>query len=155
MSFRNFVNKQKPLITVVSLILVGVAIYTSFSTLKGTPRGEIQTRAYYTTDDGKTWFVDDVNKAPPFETADGKIAVGAVIVSCQGGKNPFPLYLWRYSEEAKKALEQNRTVDLTYMRELKKPGDSQWVSMRDMVRASALQSVSCPPGQSDYVELIP
>ncbi len=65
---------------------------------------QIPTQAYYSVDDGQTFFADDINLVPPFEK-DGKMAVRAHVFTCDGGKTPFVAYLERYTPEAKGKIE--------------------------------------------------
>jgi hypothetical protein len=69
-----------------------------------------RTTAFFSTDDGKSYFVDDLANIPPFKTSDGKTAYRAHVVQCPKG-DPFVLYLERYSDEDKKKLEQALKAD--------------------------------------------
>jgi hypothetical protein len=53
-------------------------------------------KAYYSTDDGKTWFADDINKTYPFDHA-GHAAYRAFIFQNTDGST-FCGYLLRLSE---------------------------------------------------------
>lgn len=72
--------------------------------------------AFYSADDGKTWFLDSVRKATPFDH-DGSQAYSAVLYRCAGGK-PFVGYLQKWPGGLP-------TDDPP---EVKTPGDSRWVS---------------------------
>ncbi len=61
-------------------------------------------QAFFTTDDGETWFADSAYRVAPFDH-DGKPAVIAQVYSYGGGKNKFCAYLAKYTPEAKKRLE--------------------------------------------------
>jgi len=61
-------------------------------------------QAFFTTDDGETWFADSAYRVAPFEHA-GKEAVIAQVYSYAGGNKQFCAYLAKYTPEAKQKLE--------------------------------------------------
>jgi hypothetical protein len=61
------------------------------------------TRAFYSDDDGQTYFVDSVYDFPPFDH-DGKTAVEAVLA--ESGGHYFVAYLARYKPAARKQLQE-------------------------------------------------
>ena len=87
MGIRETLNKNPGITTGATagiiLLAVGFIIYQ----LSGGGTPSVATKAYFTIDDGKTWFSDDINKVPPFDK-DGKQAVKAYVYECPGGK-PF------------------------------------------------------------------
>lgn len=88
---------------VVIVVILAAAAYFLSSSAPAPSSGP--TKAYFSVDDGKTWFIDDINKYPPFDH-DGKTAVRARVFSADGGKSTFCGYLERYTPEAKAKLEQ-------------------------------------------------
>jgi hypothetical protein len=70
-------------------------------------------RAFYTTDEGQTWFADVLYRATPFDH-EGKPAYGAIVVECDG--KPYVALLTRLSDaflyEAR-ALEAGIRFNLT------------------------------------------
>jgi hypothetical protein len=62
-------------------------------------------QAFYSIDDGKTYFIDEAGKIPPFKK-DGKDAVRAHVFTCDGGKTKFVGYLEAYSPQDKKVMEE-------------------------------------------------
>src|SRR3954467_5625843 len=63
-------------------------------------------QAYFTIDDGKSWFPDDSTKLSPF-TKDGKTAYRVFVWTCDKGKTKFVSHLQRYTEETKAQIEQS------------------------------------------------
>src|SRR5215469_441335 len=61
-------------------------------------------QAYYTDDDGATWFADSAYKVAPFDH-NGKTAVIAEVYSYDGGGKKFCAYVAKYTPDAKKKLE--------------------------------------------------
>src|SRR5690242_6366191 len=45
-------------------------------------------KSWYTSDNGSTWFADDLSKLPPFEK-DGKTVSRVYLYSCPGETKPF------------------------------------------------------------------
>jgi hypothetical protein len=93
--------------------------------------------AFFSDDDGKTYFSDDPTKIPPFDH-NGKIAVGAVVFKPSTGGDPFVGYLVSNTNQLKAKLESEvNTGGLeglnAYMSDntivgalIKKPGDPKW-----------------------------
>jgi len=117
------------------------------------------TEAWYTDDDGKTWYADEKSLEPPIDH-DGKTAVRAFVFTCDEGKHEFVAFLERYTPEAKQALDQARErmvsekqpppinlfESITRMgMEVKKPGDSEWVNVSNP-KAVAIRKLDCPEG---------
>lgn len=167
MGIREKLNeKQNLTIMAASLIIVlavAFIIYSSFGGKEEPP--VIADKGWYTTDDGATWFVDDVKKAPPFKTSDGKTAVRAYVFKCGDGK-PFVGYLQQYSPTAKRQLEGqpqediepgygsnggNATAIMLSGVQVKKPGDRQWVSTQSPASA-AVRMTACPDGKAGVPE---
>jgi hypothetical protein len=107
-------------------------------------------QAYYSEDDGKTFFADDVKKISPWKHA-GKEAVRAHVYRCSKGE-PFVGYLERHTELAKQqkgvALEMGNRPSFSEnaIFEIKKPGKNPWVPVDSKHYNDALQimGVTCP-----------
>ena len=82
------------------LLVAAVALTLQFKTEH---RANLS-QAFFTDDDGKTWFADDAARIPPFEHK-GKIAVSAQVFSYADGKKQFCGYMAKYTDEAKKKLD--------------------------------------------------
>jgi hypothetical protein len=146
---------QKPAVTasiaVVALVFAAILIY--HQTL-GRPRRNVKlmNSAFYSDDDGKTFFIDDDTKLPPF-LHDEKIAVRAAVYRAADGKL-FVAYLQKFSDAQLNEIEaaiaahpeeadhwrQSRT-------EVKKPGDSKWLSWgsyKEPKKAAAYQQAMTP-----------
>jgi hypothetical protein len=103
MSVREAINSRKSLGYGVAgffaLVAISVLVATQLPSHK--IKGD---RAFYTDDDGQTWFTDSKYLIAPFDHS-GKTAVKAVILSYDHGNKTFCAYLQRYSADAKKRLE--------------------------------------------------
>src|SRR5690349_15140739 len=100
MSMRELINRYPKLATVAILIAVcSSAALAYVMTTRSSENIESLSLSYYTTDEGKTWFTDEIDKPIPFDH-DGKPAYRAMIFKC-GQSAPFCGYLQRLTEPAK------------------------------------------------------
>ena len=164
MGIRETLNKNPGITTgataAIILLAVGFIIYQ----ITGGGQPGMATEAYYTIDDGKTWFADDINKIPPFDK-DGKQAVKAYVYKCPGG-DPFVSHLERYTPAAKKAMEAAmksndpnnpmvmEDVQMTGL-EVKKPGTDPvkgWVKQANAAVSGKIMELKCPDGKTEGIE---
>ena len=118
--------------------------------------------AFFTVDDGKTWFEADASNIPPFQY-EGKEAVRAYVFECDG--KPFVNHLERYAPQARKAVEQMAAAAKAGTPlppeaaganpEVKKPGAKDWVSASNYAKSGSILKVKCPDGKGDPVPVMP
>jgi hypothetical protein len=101
--------------------------------------------AYFSGDDGKTFFVANSTSVPPFDHK-GKPAVRAYVFECGGQR--FVGYLERFNAEAHKAMLNGSATPQhqIYGRELKKPGEANWIKSGDFAAVDKVSEVKCPHG---------
>jgi hypothetical protein len=155
-------------------ITVGIIVVTIGFVLWRLTRGETGAEAgpstnlaFFSDDDGATFFTDDRSKIPPFDH-NGKPAVTAVIFTCDGGKTKWVGYLRRFTAEAKKRREDilkqakgqptpilAEVEDVSGI-EIKKPktGESAWVKESDP-GAEEVRNIKCPHNGAHEPELVP
>jgi hypothetical protein len=118
--------------------------------------------AFFTSDEGKTWFKDDAGRVPPFDH-QGKPAYRAFVFEC-GGKE-FVAYMQRYGQAEKKGWEEKlkaaaadgremeARVGLARGGEFKRPGDKDWISgQTNPMAVGKMQTVTCEDGSpAEYV----
>jgi hypothetical protein len=94
-------NRKVGLAVAMIMILVAAGVATHYLW----PHGKQfdPSKAFYTEDDGRTYFVDSVYNFPPFDH-NGKTAVEAVVAVSDG--HYFVGYLLRYKPEARKELQE-------------------------------------------------
>ena len=156
MGIRELLKSRQSLAVVVAAVMIvgaAVAIFVQARDTTGGPG-----RAYFTTDDGNTYFADSGTKLPPFDK-NGKPAYRAHVFEC-GGKRVVG-YLSRYRPEVFQALEEAKAARNTgkpprnaaalasigsYGLEVKRPGETVWVSQADTRRATAIRVFRCPDG---------
>lgn len=126
------------------------------------PKQADLSRAYYSDDDGKTWFADSAFRVAPFDH-NGKQAVVAHIYNYAGGSKEFCAYLAKFTPDAKAKLEAAITdatkagkspdsvslyADQGFMRSgvvVKKPGETAWMAYTDP-KAVAVFTIKSPDG---------
>lgn len=159
-------RKRNPLLIVLLLLVIAGAAGAIVWEVWPLPPDPLPTKAYYTTDDGKTLFVDDAEQLPPFDH-DGKPAVRAMVYSCDGGKTRFVGYLQKLPEDALRE-EIRKTIaaggdpksidDDDIARKsgwlAKRPGDAKWVNSKDHDKYVAVVKVACPDGRAVLPEMV-
>ena len=167
MGLRETLNKKPGLAAGlgIALLVLGIAFIALQLSLGG-PR-EPSGMAYFSTDDGQTWFVDSADKLPPFQH-DGKEAFRAYVFEC-GGKE-FVNHLERYTPEAKKTMEAALEAERSGKappsagaiqqaasagRQLKKPGAKEWVAAGNFAKTGPILNVKCPDGGGEVTPVEP
>jgi hypothetical protein len=136
MGLREALEKRKGVSIGVSAILVLAAIAIIFNETRSNQMTRID-RAFYSDDDGQTYFVDEVDKLVPFDH-NGKQAYRAYVFKCSSGKQ-FVGYVSRFSDSARAKLQELKSQPYNQVAqqiadaesagtEFKKPGDSTWYS---------------------------
>lgn len=173
MSVREMLNKNPAIASGAVLVVIAVAVFFIFRSTMGGPKPKAPTEAYFSVDDGASYFASDTKELAPFEH-EGKTAVKAYVYKCADGK-PFVGYLERYTPDAKKTLMAARAasdkaagqggpqsgppINVQSMAmaaqtgiEVKRPKDKNWVKMMDYGNAMKVKQVTCPDGNPDSLE---
>lgn len=163
MSFRETMNKNSSLTTIgavlVIVVVLGLIAWQFWPS--GYKKGGY-TELYYTNDDGKSYFAADrLTNIPPFDK-DGKQAVQAQVVRCGSGK-AFVGFMTRFSEPAKKALEEAKSkgqltpellTGYATQVEAKQPGQSEWVGWQKMGE-TGVGNITCPDAMTSPKPVFP
>ena len=157
LGLRETVNRHPKAVAAVISVIVLAAV--GFTVQQQRPPGMNPPRyAYFSDDDGRTFFKDAATNVPPFDHG-GKQAVAAYVFNGKDGK-PFVAYLERaISAEARAKVEQARRDLMTRATqqavpmpdselmelinrnlEVKRPGDRAWVGAMDP-RAGPIMAV--------------
>jgi hypothetical protein len=121
--------------------------------------------AFYSVDDGKTYFRADATNIPPF-MHDGKEAVQALVYTVDGGKTRYVGYLMRFTPfgiqrlkdvRAKAAATSTPTLpgldtELQANTEVKRPGAQVWVKLSDLDRAAEIMRVRSPTDPTKFAD---
>jgi hypothetical protein len=140
-------------------VIVVVALVFIIMQFRSQKVGGLTKQVWYSTDDGQTFFHDEMEKASPHNTADGKEAIRVYVYKCKDGK-PFVAYMERYTPEALALFDADRkagvpprisaeVVGYTNV-EVKKPGEKEWVKLSDRTAAQKATQFTCPDGTRDF-----
>jgi hypothetical protein len=161
MAFRESINKKPAIATGAAIgIIIAFSLVIYFEKSSGAPKTGALTMAYYTVDDGATYYADSIDKIPPCDY-NGHQAVRAYLYRCNGGK-PFVAYLEAFTPDAKKAIESSGSgpafggsqlggdVPFNRGRLLKAPltGDKGWLR-EGQPGFSEVSEIHCPAGESN------
>lgn len=175
MGFRETLNQNPAIATGATIAVIVIAVGFIIYSQMGSSTPKPSTHAFYTVDDGATYFPDDAKKIAPFDH-EGKEAVKARVYKCADGKE-FVGYLERYTPDAKKKLEELRAITSTKDAdkqaaarkgvqlqglamaaqmgvEVKKPGDANWVPMMDFPNSSRITQIGCPSGNREELQAV-
>lgn len=166
MGIRESLNENPKIVTGVTIALVVIILawllWPGGDGGSG-PGSSGTSQVFYSDDDGKTWFPDDLTKVPPFDRG-GKQAVRARVYRA-GGKE-FVSHLERYTPAGQKKMAELMTKgrgmrDPTLFEqvqhdgmEIKAPGDKEWTKMSNMAAAQKIITPKPPAGASGELEEI-
>ncbi len=165
MSIREMLNRNAATAKAVALALcvlgVGAIGYQAMSA--GPAERPVTDEAFFTVDEGATWFADEADKLSGFEH-EGKPAYRAHVYRPVGGE-PFVGYIERLTPEARSKLEglspnpkdrDQSAVNAILLtgREIKKPGDTRWLKATDP-GVSKVLDIRAPDGSTDLEPVHP
>jgi hypothetical protein len=153
MSVREAINRSPRVAGTAAVVIAAVA---AFLILRGPSQAGgtgIATEGFFTTDDGKQWFADSLERVPPFDR-NGAQAVRAYVYRCDG--KAFVGYLERFSPagvqaladlKSRNELRNSQAVAAIYEAhvQVKRPGEAEWVPLNSP-QGQALLVVRCPGG---------
>ena len=114
----------------VAMATIAVAGFFIFRELHS-PKPPDVVGVYFTIDDGRTWFVDDVGKCPPCDH-NGHEAVRCMLFNAGG--SDFVGFLKKYTDEARSKIMANipcSNDELNKGTLVKRPRDANWVPLSD------------------------
>lgn len=151
MGVRERLVQNKPLgIGLAVVFIVGAVVLGVINTRDVRPPGF--RAAFYSADDGKTFFVDSISKSTPFQV-DGKDAYKVQVFACKDGKQQFVGYIERMNPEVKAELDKYKAANSmpdtpTAQRlfeggaEVKYPGETKWRKLSEFGPSGP--PVKCP-----------
>jgi hypothetical protein len=151
LGIREAINKKSAVSTIVAICAFVVIAAVIALELRGN-NGKPPAECYYTTDDGKTWFVDSSSKLPPFDH-DGSPAVRCYVFKCNSGK--FAGLLEKYNDATRAHLiwmaqqvPPRLVLDPPPVM-VKKPGDIDWKNMvPDQEGMILMHNIAGPDGSA-------
>jgi hypothetical protein len=152
MGLRETINQKKgPVVGAAGVLLCSALCFIVWE--NKSPGSARINKAFYTTDDGQTWFTDDSDKIFPFDV-NGKQAYRVDVYKTSDGKM-FVADIERFSDKAKAKLEELRSEPDPDPRavagwtssglEVRKPGDTKWYR-RNSPQGDEILAVSSPDG---------
>lgn len=163
MKIRALLHANPLLTCVLVLCIAGTAVGLGIrSTMTVAPD---TSRAFFTIDDGKTWFVDSSSRIPPFEK-DGKTAYRCSVYECDGKR--YVVEIQKYDDKTAKALhdaltaaKEAKAADPQAKPRLpnanlgllvKAPGETTWHSVNDHAAIMKMSAaVKCGSGYATAV----
>lgn len=167
MGIRQLINENRKLVNVVVALMalssVAFIIYYQAGANSSLDEGP----AFYSVDDGKSFFKADSANIPPF-THDGKEAVQAIVYTVDGGKTRFVGYLMRFTPKGVQHIKDQRAKaaasgqpalpgqdpELQENTEIKRPGERTWIKISDMARAAEIMRVRSPTDPSKFADFV-
>jgi hypothetical protein len=153
MGIRESLNRRPWHFSVVAAAIIAALVFWF------RPSGSSESnKAWFSVDDGKTFFADDASNLPPFDH-QGKPAVQCFIYRIGKGE-PWVAYLMRLTPEGKQVQEKQMRGERlaaeerekrSHNIEVKRPGTGDWVKMDDP-RAMAIVEVRPPEGLKGNIE---
>jgi hypothetical protein len=145
---------RKPLIAagVIGVAAAALLLVVFFQVKPSKPPAISGIQSYYTTDDGVTWFADDVEKVPPFDH-NGSPAVRCHVFK-SGASQPFAGYLEKFTSAMRDQLTgatSGQVISPMNGILVKRPGDKQWVPIASAA-GSQVVAVKSSSGSSSPVE---
>lgn len=122
MGIREAMNRHSNITTAVVVCVIACGVGAIAWELMGT-NSSLPTKNYFTTDDGKTWFVDSAKQLPPFDH-NGAQAVRCYVFQGKNGK--FAGLLEKYSDSTREMLLHTTKPPANIPVMVKKPGDQVW-----------------------------
>lgn len=151
MGIRDEINRRPYLAAGIGVAVIGVSLVVSLLRWGrgGRPaEPQVQTKAFYTVDDGATLFEDAVNRVPPFDY-ERKVAIRAYVFSCDGGRHQWVQYVEKFNDRAKRQMEGTEPIDTGPGPMagilVKKPSTTKWIG-RDDPHAQEIMNPKCPDG---------
>ncbi len=165
MGVRERLNEKPALAAAGIVILLTVAAYFCWRAIDHPPRAIAGLgKAFFSTDDGKTWFTAPASNIAPFDD-NGTTAYRVEVYRCSHG-SAFVVNLEAFSAEDKAKIERTiadgqdssavRGMEADAPPLVKKPGDREWVKMteKNEARYRAIARPVCPDGSADGLEKV-
>lgn len=164
MGIRETLNKNQMATAIAVGAVTVIAIFMIIKSLLPERPLPPPTKAFYSDDDGKTFFEDAIGKVVPF-LHNGKPAVRAHVYVCEGSKEKFVGYLEQFTPPVHDELERMtadpnipaRNPDRLRLeqqgRMIKKPGEppKAWViAQQNRAAAGRVTQVKCPGSEDSW-----
>lgn len=172
MGIRQTLNENPAITTALTagiiILAIVVILWQAFG--KSGPSAQVPTKAFFSDDDGQTWFLDSADKIPPFDH-DGKLAYRVQLFRCGEGTKPFVGHLEGFDEADKQKIEESvksgvKAAVATSARmgmgnglKIKRPKEAVWVKF-DPANPQSIQEYQkvmqpiCPDGTMEGLRVV-
>lgn len=148
MDIRNALNRNPAIVTGSVLVLVVITLWLIFGQSSSMSRSTFEgMKAFYSDDDGQTWFTDSLVKSSPFDH-NGKQAFRVYVYECNGVAKVRYLERVASRNDVPAVIKGGYTPPNTgsdALREIKRPGEKQWVPF-GYPEAHNIRFVKCEGG---------
>lgn len=165
MGLRELLNQNEKTATIGASLLVVGGLITAYLSAgqNGGPRPVSEGMAFFSTDDGKTWFADSISMPSPYKK-DGKVAYRVFVWRVNDGE-PFVSHLFRTSAVPAENVDTSRAPQMDRKArpslsaaggmEVKKPGtpDTAWVRA-ESPEGEAIAKPRGPDGTTNGLEMV-
>ncbi len=158
MNLRELVQKNPAVMMVLAAAAIGISVFFVIRQASGVGASS-GLKAYFSADDGKTWFKDELARPFPFDH-DGQPAYRAQIFRCGG--TTFCGCLESLPDKEREGIEalppnwQARYAAIQAAADaflVKKPGDAKWVQ-KGRPQYEQIRKPACPDGSGGQPELV-
>lgn len=141
MGIREAISKKSKVSTIVVVCVIAICCVVIALEIRGPDNGPPKNN-FFTTDNGKTWFVASVKNLPPFDH-NGAPAVRCFVFQGKNGK--FAGLLEKYSDDALKQLATATARPQSIPIMVKKPGEKEWQHVGPDQEAAMIMAILGPP----------
>jgi hypothetical protein len=166
-SVRDQLNKHPVASSALVAAALVLAVFVIIQYLKR-PGYSLPAGAFFTSDDGRTWFEKELTNIPPFESGGGS-AVGCSVFAARHDGTQFVGILSKFSDHAKadldalvksgasvSAVRQAMMNVPANQRLCKLPGSTEWIPVSDVgAQMKMSKSIKAPDGTDDYMMVSP
>jgi hypothetical protein len=169
---RQTLNENPAITTAVTagiiILAIVVILWQAFG--KSGPSAQVPTKAFFSDDDGQTWFLDSADKIPPFDH-DGKTAYRVQLFRCGEGTKPFVGHLEGFDDADKQKIDETvkggvkaavataPRMGMSNGMKIKRPKETVWVKF-DVANPQSVQEYQrimqpvCPDGTMDGLRVV-
>jgi len=150
MTVVEMLNKHSKITVAISIVVVACAVLFLLRQERSSSSGPQTLVAFFTDDDGKTYFEDDANKLSPFDHNGKQAVLCYVYESARGVK--FVAYEQKLTDQAlksqlaEKSLKAPPTTPLSYDSLIKRPGELEWKVADLQSTLDMIHHMKCPDG---------
>lgn len=152
---REYINENPQVVTGAAVAILVIALI-AIAVQLAPEQYDVPTQAYYYDTVTKEVFVDDIAKIAPFTNSNGNASVRVHVFSCgtcDDEASRFNAYFEKYTEEAKKAMEEDpeseEAIEVMMVGRLVSKDGTEWVIADGEEGFAMMEEIACPDGTSE------